>query len=297
MSNKVRNVCATMNNWAEKIGPEAFEEWIQKVAEETTYFVYGKEVGESGTPHLQMYLEFKSSRSFNAVTKLLKGCHVEPRKGSSVQASEYCKKEKDFEEFGTIKQKPGTRNDLTEIKDRIMTEQACMMDLIQDETIRNYQGLRTAEKLLTYVERERDWKPEIFWYYGKSGVGKSRLAEEQCKGKRTYRANSNGKFWDGYDGHSHVIIDDIRPEWKSWADLLHLLDRYAYKVEVKGGMRSFLATHIYITCPWPPETCFENCGEDIWQLTRRLSEVKEIVEPGAEDRSGGQGVIITPDSF
>ena len=56
------------------------------------YIIYGKEVGASGTPHLQGLVRWKNERSLSASIKALPGCHVEVTK-SLFDAIEYCKKE------------------------------------------------------------------------------------------------------------------------------------------------------------------------------------------------------------
>jgi len=69
-----------------------------------SYGVFGKEVGESGTRHIQGYVEFESNRKLNRLKKDSSDqIHWETRKGTALQASEYCKKDGDFIEEGTMK--------------------------------------------------------------------------------------------------------------------------------------------------------------------------------------------------
>lgn len=65
-----------------------------------SYLVYGREIGDSGTPHLQGAIVFKSRKTFNKVRDLLPfGSHVEKMRGSPKQASDYCKKDAVYKEF------------------------------------------------------------------------------------------------------------------------------------------------------------------------------------------------------
>ena len=102
---RFRNVCVTFNNYPESFTPEVFNE-------ECKYYVIGKEIGEKGTKHLQCYMEFKKQKRLKSIQLLFKAkVHVEARKGTPQEASDYCKKDGDFIEHGTISAQ-GRRNDI-----------------------------------------------------------------------------------------------------------------------------------------------------------------------------------------
>lgn len=120
---------------------------------------------------------------------------------------------------------------------------------------------------------------------GPTGTGKSRAAHTEAAAGDTpvYRAigpSARGGrwWWDGYDGHERVIIDDFRPGWCGLSFLLNLLDRFGMRVECKGGSRSFRGTQIWITCPKHPESCYVESGEDVQQLVRRITEIREFFD-------------------
>jgi len=67
-----------------------------------SYLVYGREVGESGTPHLQGYCIFASRKRLAGVRSVISNRgHFEISRGTPKQASDYCKKGGDFDEFGS----------------------------------------------------------------------------------------------------------------------------------------------------------------------------------------------------
>jgi len=81
----------TLNN------PTAADEacFLAKIAPIADYYVYGREQGESGTPHFQFMVCFKSVKRLSAVTKLFPNkAHWEMKSSLSTmqQASDYCKK-------------------------------------------------------------------------------------------------------------------------------------------------------------------------------------------------------------
>lgn len=91
----------TLNNWT-PAHEASFLANIQPIAD---YYVYGKEVGASGTPHLQFMVCFKKQTRLSAVRKLLPAIwFVKSPRSTMQQASDYCKKDGNFIEFGTLPQ-------------------------------------------------------------------------------------------------------------------------------------------------------------------------------------------------
>lgn len=107
-----KNWCFTLNNYdTEDI------DRISHLVEsgKATYVIYGKEVGEQGTPHLQGVV-CTPSRTRLAQIKNIIGSnpHVEIVR-NILRSVQYCKKEGDWVEFGT-RTSQGQRNDLEAFK-------------------------------------------------------------------------------------------------------------------------------------------------------------------------------------
>ena len=146
------------------------------------YCVFGFEIGKEGTPHLQGYAELTKQKRFTTVKNMLGNqYHLERRKGTQSQAIEYCKKEKDFAEFGE-KKNQGDRGDLKRAGTDALDE-GIIFAIMNGA---NLQSIRYAEKILSYMEDERHWKPKVWWYWGPSGSGKSKRAMKTSKKYRTY---------------------------------------------------------------------------------------------------------------
>lgn len=241
-----------------------------------SYCVVGVETcPKTGKSHLQGYLEFETNKRLSALKKIDPEAHFEPRKGTGAQAAEYCKKEKNWTEYGQIRVcEPGKRNDLKKIKEAVM-EGAVMKDILGMEDI-TFPGIKVAEAMLPHFEPKRAWETEVYWLHGSTGSGKTKWAMEQCTDP--WISGKNLRWWQGYDGHEDVIIDDFRKDFCTFHELLRILDRYPYTVEVKGGSRQLRAKRIFITCPWHPEDLYDG-KEDVGQLLRRITHVRQFGSP------------------
>jgi len=109
--------CFTLNNYDET-ELDSIRQSLSK--EEIRYAIFGKEVGENGTPHLQGYVSFKTRKRLKPVKKVVgERAHVEVAKGNERQNRTYCSKaDPEPEEFG-IPSHPGKRNDLEDFKNSV----------------------------------------------------------------------------------------------------------------------------------------------------------------------------------
>ena len=279
---KTHAYCFTWNNYT--------DENIETLkAQQYKYLVFGRELAPTtGTPHLQGYIYYQHQRTISAIAKQLKGIHLTPANGNPFANREYCTKDNKFEEYGTIP-KQGKRSDIIELKDAI-TETNSVRELVEQGSIINLQGFKLAEKLIGYYENKRTSKPYVQWFYGDTGTGKSRKAYELFPD--AYTAMSTNRWYEGYDGHKAVIIDDMRKDFCKFHELLRILDRYPLRIEVKGGSRQFVATNIIITSCYHPREMFET-REDIEQLLRRIDKIEPFIISTPTKRS----VVVHDNTF
>lgn len=80
-----------------------FETVIRPLA---VYYVYGREIApDTQRPHLQFMVSFVTKKRLTAVKKMLrKEAHweIKSRNSTMAQASDYCKKDGNFVEWGTL---------------------------------------------------------------------------------------------------------------------------------------------------------------------------------------------------
>ena len=111
---------------------------------------------------------------------------------------------------------------------------------------------------------------EVVVLWGRTGTGKSRRAWDEA-GLEAYPKDPRTKFWDGYRGQEHVVIDEFR----GGIDIAHLLrwfDRYPVIVEVKGSSVVLKATKIWITSNLSPDDWYpETDAETKAALRRRIN--------------------------
>lgn len=104
-----RNWCFTLNNFDEA-DLERFDDLGSNIGSTIKYLIIGREIGENGTSHLQGFIQFTKKIRLSQVKGYVGArSHVEVMRGTSTQASMYCKKDGDFQEWGNI-QLQGTRD-------------------------------------------------------------------------------------------------------------------------------------------------------------------------------------------
>lgn len=239
-----------------------------KLVNKSEYGLIGDETAPTtGTHHIHVYIRLKDAVSFASLKKQLPRADIQPAKGTDKDCKNYCSKDKVLVEVGVPSQQ-GKRSDLQKVTELIKDDPR-MSSII--EQVGSLQSIRTAEKLLIYKEPKRNWKTKVFWFCGATGTGKSREAFELYPD--AYPAMDTGEWWEGYDAHEEVIIDDMRKDFLKFHQLLKLFDRYPYRVQFKGGSRQFLARTIIVTSCYSPEEMFDT-REDIQQLLRRIEKIK-----------------------
>lgn len=243
-------------------------------------WVFGYEkCPKTGTYHLQGYMEFKNKVSKTWLNKMLTECRCRPAIASKQKNIEYCTKDGDYKASENCfeKSKQGKRNDIHRTRE-LLQQGASMRDIL--ESTNSYQACRYAELYRKYFPNGRTEysMPKLYWYYGESGTGKSRKAFNKSKKHDYWILSKDGNWFDGYDGQSHVIIDDFRPDMFTLHWLLRVTDGYPLQVPIKGGFTSWKPTHIFITTCHDPRKTYKNVtDENIDQLIRRIYKMRYFV--------------------
>lgn len=268
MTQRSRNFCYTLNNYTD-------DEYLMLKMIGYDYHVLGKEVGESGTPHIQGYIHFKNARSWNAVKKMMKRWHIDPCKGSPEQNINYCTKDKNYEEIGT-RPKQGKRTDLDEIKDDIMNGKK-VEDIVIEQPMIYHQYGRTLNKIED-LRLRKNYRKEMtkgIWYWGETGVGKSHNAFMGYTPETHYVLPNDNGWWDAYTQQDTVIINDFRGEIP-YNQLLNLVDKWPFTVKRRNREpMPFTSKLVIITSSLRPEDIYHNRNDEdkIEQLLRRFDVI------------------------
>lgn len=282
----------TINNWS-------FIDVDNLYKIESRYKCWAPEVAPTtGTPHLQGYIVFKDAKTRKAVSKIIPRAYLAARspKSSPLNCRQYIfgpyskdGKEKPFNkdaiEVGTLP-KQGERNDLKNFHDAIKAGKRGR-DLSEEHLEVRAKYPRLEQLLINEDDKQRaidmyknGFRPEIHIRWGEPGAGKSRYVYDKHGAENIYELNlgdgSGGSvWWDGYDGEEVILINDFDGEL-GWKYLLRLLDRYPFRLQVKGSHRWRICKYIYIT---------SNCSPDQWYrkesyrpLLQRLDSVTEVLE-------------------
>lgn len=256
--------CFTWNNPDNGVKPalEKFSELYCK------YLVYGNEVGENGTPHLQGFMTLKKRYRITGLRKLGLKCHLEVAKGTSIQASDYCKKDGDYVEFGTPPT-PGKRTDLeSAIQD--IKDGASMRDIAENHSsvfIKFGRGLRDLR--LTLEEPYNHDSTRGLWIHGPPGTGKSHSARNIDPDAFL---KPQSKWFDGYNGQDTIILDDLDTNvlghyLKIWAD------KYACTGETKGGTIHLQHKLFIVTSNYHPSELWKEDEHMLAAIERRFNIV------------------------
>nr|UIW13726.1 MAG: replicase [ssDNA virus sp.] len=275
---QARNWCFTLNN------PTIDELTLANILEDTTYTIFQLETGENGTPHFQGFVVFPQKKRLTQLRALVKGAHWEIARGTPAQNRDYCSKPDgqvgmpvELGNFSEVKTK-GQRTDLKALHSSLKSglDNLAYRDEFFEQFLR-YPNLVQNYKLAGIQARDKTTVPRCFLLIGAPGTGKSRFAEVLADGMhpgRVYR-KFPGKWFDGYTGERVIIFDDFRGSSLSFTGFKLLVDRYPFRVELKGTTCEMAASDFVITTNIDPKNWWaeEVTGPELSAIFRRITKI------------------------
>jgi len=243
------------------------------------YICWGREIGDSGTPHLQGFVSFARQSSMGGIKRRLplNRAHLEICRGTPAQAIEYCQKDGDFVEFGERPASAGHRSDLRDLQRRL--ESGATTSQISDEFFSlflRYPGAIIRKVAIEAEKHHRVQPPKIEVFWGPTGTGKSRRARTLYPGAFWY-SSENVMWFDGYETQETVVFDDYDGSQFPLRFLLRLLDYNPVSVPIKGGTIVFKAKTVIFTSNFHPKEWYAGAkAEHQRALKRRILEFGTI---------------------
>lgn len=204
------------------------------------YLVYGREVGDSGTPHLQCYVNLKNACTRSAISKKIPRAWIDRANGTPEEASDYCKKDGDFEEFGDPPLSKAAQGALGKAAAHARWKEVAARAAAGDyEWLADHEPYYWLNNELKLRAKRQFTVVDIpvlqnEWRYGPARTGKSRSSRLENPGCFVKAADT--EWWDGYADEDVVLIDDFDKYHVSQGYHLKVWsDHYAFRAQVKGG--------------------------------------------------------------
>lgn len=276
---RTRGICFTQNNYT----PETYAALQAFGTQHCLYMVLGKEVGDSGTAHIQGFLYFENPHVYpcKKFRDISHAAHDEMIRGSPRQASDYCKKEGDFWEHGTVPSQ-GARTDWdTALND--LRENGSVHAIDQQPHL--LPNIRALERYHSLSQRSTHRELTVNVLIGPPGCGKTRAAYSAAP---DLYSKPDGQWWDGYTGQDTILLDDFDGHIP-YTTLLKYLDRYPVQLPIKGGFTPAYYTTVYITSNYPIRHWY---GHEATALMRRINSTMDLSITDADQEAHVQ--VPTP---
>lgn len=264
--------------------------------EDTQYIVYQGEIGDSGTPHIQGFIQFTNRKYFKFLASRIPDAHIEIAKYPN-KASVYPEKDKTYAPQICERCKAGTflaakgqghRSDLSNMADDIASGQFQLIEIQKKypkQSIMYYNGMKNTYMDLTEDQLTRD-HCNSFVLFGMSGSGKSYAAKQYLgqvqqakvaaggRQERIVSISNNLSNYGQYNSPRLVLVD----EFVGGIELNQLktvLDPQETAAVLHQRYRDarMLAEEIIFTCQNSPATWYTKWAtnpEDQFAIFRRI---------------------------
>lgn len=234
--------CFTLNNYTD-------EEYLTLLHNlDGSSFIVGKEIGESGTPHLQGYVEFKDKRRMSENKVFNKRIHWEQSKGTRDQNIDYCTKDNDYFFIG------------------FKINKKKQVKILKEEQLYKWQ-----RDIIALIKTEPDDRT-IHWFWEPTGNrGKTTFIKYLCQKFNAVplEGKKNDILYCAAMFESDVYVFDIErsmEDYVSYAALEKIKNGVfmCSKYESKPVIRN--CPHVIIFANFPPDE--DELSKDRWKITK-----------------------------
>jgi len=223
--------------------------------------------------------------------------HFEKRAGTEAQASDYCKKDGDYQEVGIRNEKgAGSRQDVQAFQ-LMLKAGRNDLELMDADFSKFSRFIKTVDRYRTYVPPVRTTELKVALFVGKPGTGKTRAAYAIFPD--LYATPIGKDLWlDGYLGQPNVLIDDFSGQMRL-TDLLRFLDVYPIQVPKKGSFAWWCPSNIIITTNVHPKNWYkyEDRTDSALALRRRFHAVFDFDNVHTQGPNMGDAAERHPNNY
>lgn len=254
--------CFTLNNYTKDHLNEMNSYFS---SDSSKYYIYGFEVGENGTPHLQGYIEFKKKCRPKGIFKF-NNIHWEKAKGNRESNFNYCSKDGHY-----------------------------IINGVENKPVKIINNLKKwQKKVYDMLDSEPDDRTIHWIYETKGNVGKTALLKyiavkknKECLvlcGKANDMKNAIIKFFEKNRFYPKIILFNLprsfNPEYLSLPGIEEIKDGLFYSGKYEGGMVIMNSPHIIICSNTPFDEVVEIDNISVnrwkcWKITKN-EDLKEI---------------------
>lgn len=265
------------------------------------YWCLCDEIGKkSGVYHTHLFLYRQNAMRFSQLKKLFPAAHIDYCRGTAAENRAYCRKEgkyagslkeetnlKDtFEESGDMPlERQGQRNDLIDLYDMIKAGLS-NYEILEDNpqymlNLDKIDGCRHVVNSEMYRTTFREMS--VSYYYGKTGMGKTRSVMEKFGYENVYRVTDYKYPFDNYKGQKIMVFEEFHTSFRI-QDMLNYLDGYPLDLPSRYNNKVACYDTVYILSNTPLEKQYWNVQKeypDTWEaFLRRIHKVKVFREDG-----------------
>lgn len=248
---RCRKYIGVLNNYSDKE-----YEHLKVVTQKCERFIIGKEIGESGTPHLQMYIEFKNAIAFNTLKGWNERVHWEKAKGNIKENYNYCSKDGDFVQKNML-----TKQDEIKIK---------LLDRYKDVVWKDWQQDLLSLILGSPDDRTINWVYDFEGNSGKSFLKKYIALTTEClvcDGKKNDVLNQLKTVCIDNNKDIKIILLDVPRHNKDFINyglLEQLKDGHVYSGKYEGGEIYLDKIHVVVFSNDEPD--YSKFSKDRWNV-------------------------------
>lgn len=265
-----------------------------------TYWCMCDEIGKEGTYHTHLFLFRKNPMRFSMVKNKFPKAHIDYCRGSTQENREYVRKEGKHK--GTDKEETNLQNTFEEYGECPQEEQGRRNDLIAlygmiKDGFSNYDIMESNPNYMMHLDKIEHCRQTILnekfknifremqveYWYGKTGIGKSRTVTGRYGLENVYRVTDYTHPFDNYKGQDVIVFEEFRSSLKI-QDMLNYLDGYPLDLPCRYNNKTACFTKVYLLSNLTLKEQYldvQRNYEETWNaFLRRINCVKCFGEKG-----------------